>query len=48
VHALNLDALRAPEITFWTAWDGRTLLGCGALKELDLSARPGNNGRSVP
>lgn len=35
VHALNLDALRAPEITFWTAWDGPTLLGCGALKELD-------------
>ena len=35
VHALDLDKLRAPEITFWTAWDGRTLLGCGALKELD-------------
>jgi putative acetyltransferase len=35
VHALNLDALRAPEITFWTAWSGNALLGCGALKELD-------------
>jgi putative acetyltransferase len=35
VHALDLAALRRPEITFWTAWDGRTLLGCGALKELD-------------
>jgi putative acetyltransferase len=35
VHALDLDALRAPEITFWTAWDGRQLLGCGALKALD-------------
>jgi putative acetyltransferase len=34
-HALDLDALRAPEITFWTAWDGASLLGCGALKELD-------------
>lgn len=36
VHALDLDALRAPAITFWTARassDG-TLLGCGALKEL--------------
>jgi putative acetyltransferase len=35
VHALDLAALRRPEITFWTAWDGRTLLGCGALKGLD-------------
>ena len=35
VHALDLDALRKPEITFWTAWGGKELLGCGALKELD-------------
>jgi putative acetyltransferase len=35
VHALDLDRLRKPEITFWTAWDGPLLLGCGALKALD-------------
>lgn len=35
VHALDLERLRSPEITFWTAWDGSILLGCGALKELD-------------
>jgi putative acetyltransferase len=35
VHALDLDALRKPDITFWTAWDGDALLGCGALKALD-------------
>lgn len=35
VHALDLDALRRPEITFWSAWDGALLLGCGALLELD-------------
>jgi putative acetyltransferase len=35
VHALDLDELRGADITFWTAWDGETLLGCGALKELD-------------
>jgi len=35
IHALDLDALRSPQITFWTAWDGAALLGCGALKELD-------------
>jgi putative acetyltransferase len=34
-HALDLDALRSPGITFWTGWDGDHLLGCGALKELD-------------
>ena len=34
VHALDLDKLRKPDITFWTAWDGPVLLGCGALKEL--------------
>jgi len=32
VHALDLDALRHPSITFWTAWDGDALMGCGALK----------------
>jgi putative acetyltransferase len=35
VHALDLDALRRPEITFWSVWQGGELLGCGALKELD-------------
>jgi putative acetyltransferase len=35
VHALDLDKLRKPEITFWTAWEGPELVGCGALKELD-------------
>ena len=35
VHALDLDELRAPEITFWTLWEGDELLCCGALKEID-------------
>jgi putative acetyltransferase len=34
VHALDLAALAVPEISFWTAWDGAALLGCGALKAL--------------
>ena len=34
VHALDLDALRQPDVTFWTAWSGGNLLGCGALREL--------------
>jgi len=35
VHALEIAALKRPEITFWTAWQDLELLGCGALKELD-------------
>ena len=35
VHALQLDALRDPAITVWTAWEGEELLGCGALKSID-------------
>ena len=34
VHALDIDKLRQPGITFWSAWDGAQLLGCGALKQL--------------
>lgn len=37
VHALDLNALRGPDITLWTAWDGEVLLGCGALKTLDAT-----------
>ncbi len=36
VHALDIEALRKPEITFWTVWESDELLGCGALKELDF------------
>jgi putative acetyltransferase len=35
VHALPLEQLRQPDITFWSVWDGSELLGCGALKELN-------------
>ena len=31
VHAFDLAGLRRPEVTFWTAWRGDVLLGCGAL-----------------
>ncbi|WP_430391208.1 GNAT family N-acetyltransferase [Dyella sp. 20L07] len=37
IHALDLEKLRRPEITFWTAWQGGELLGCGAIKELDAT-----------
>jgi putative acetyltransferase len=34
VHALDIEALKKPEITFWSVWEGPLLIGCGALKEL--------------
>jgi putative acetyltransferase len=34
-HALDLDGLRKPEITFWSVLDGDALVGCGAIKRLD-------------
>jgi putative acetyltransferase len=37
VHALDLSKLRAPDITFWSVWDGATLVGCGALKEMSAT-----------
>ncbi len=37
VHALDLEKLRQPEITFWSVWDGKQLAGCGAIKELDAT-----------
>lgn len=37
VHALDLAALKSPDVTFWTVWEGPLLFGCGALKELDAT-----------
>ena len=34
-HALDLEGLREPDVTFWTLKDGDTIVGCGALKALD-------------
>jgi len=35
VHALDVSALRDPQVTFWTGWKEGVLLGCAALKQLD-------------
>jgi putative acetyltransferase len=48
VHALGLAALRAPDITFWTAWAQGELLGCGALKELDPAHGEVKSMRTAP
>ena len=33
-HALDLSGLRAPDLTFWSAWEGEILAGVGALRRL--------------
>ena len=37
IHALSIEELRAPNVTFWSVWAGSALAGCGALKELDAT-----------
>ncbi|HWL77738.1 hypothetical protein [Microbacterium sp.] len=39
VHALDLEGLRHPSITFWSAWVDGELAGIGALNQGD--GRPG-------
>ncbi len=34
VHAMPVERLREPDVTFFSAWDGATLAAVGALKEL--------------
>ena len=34
-HALDLEGLRKPDITFWTLWIENRIAGCCALKALD-------------
>ena len=48
VHALDLDALKTPDITFWSIWSGDRLVGCGALKELDASHAEIKSMRTAP
>jgi putative acetyltransferase len=36
-HALDLNGLKSADVRFWSAWDGDTLLGVGALKQLSPS-----------
>ena len=34
VHALPVEALRAPDVTFYSAWAGQALAGMGAIRHL--------------
>ncbi|MEU4834880.1 GNAT family N-acetyltransferase [Streptosporangium sp. NPDC023615] len=47
-HALDLDALRRPEITFWSVLDDGDLVGCGAIKRLDAEHAEVKSMRTAP
>ena len=34
-HVLDIDGLKDPSIKFWSLWEGKKLIGCGALKFLE-------------
>ena len=46
--ALDATGLSASNVTFWTAWNGDTLLGFGALKELDAGHGEVKSMRAAP
>lgn len=35
VHALDVDGLRDPAVTVWTAWEDDRLVGCCGLRDID-------------
>jgi putative acetyltransferase len=48
VFAFDIDRLRSADVTFWTAWDGDALLGCGALKALSDGSGEIKSMRTAP
>lgn len=47
-HALDLDGLRHPGVTFWSVMDGDTVVGCGAIKRLDAGHAEVKSMRTAP
>ena len=55
VHAMPITRLQAPDVTFYSAWQGEALAACGALKEIDpmhgelksMRAHPDYRGRGA-
>ncbi|NUS73518.1 MAG: GNAT family N-acetyltransferase [Corynebacteriales bacterium] len=47
-HALDLDELRQPGITFWSVMDDDILVGCGAIKKLDPTHAEIKSMRTTP
>ena len=48
VHAMPAERLRAPDVTFFAAWDGDALAAVGALKEHDAERGELKSMRAAP
>jgi putative acetyltransferase len=48
VHALDVDGLCKPDVSFWSCWQDGELLGCCALRELDPTHGEVKSMRTVP
>ena len=54
-HVMPVERLRQSDVTFWSAWNGDSLAGCGAIKEIDaqhgeiksMRAHPDYRGKGV-
>ncbi|MEH3047545.1 GNAT family N-acetyltransferase [Sphingomonas adhaesiva] len=46
--ALDAGGLSAPEVTFFSAWEGDTLAGFGAVKQLDAASGEVKSMRAAP
>jgi putative acetyltransferase len=48
VHAMPVERLRQPDVTFYAAWDGERLAAVGALKHLDAERGELKSMRAAP
>jgi putative acetyltransferase len=48
VHAMPIERLRQPDVTFYSAWDGDKLAAVGALKALDAERGELKSMRAAP
>ena len=48
VHAMPAERLRQPDVTFFSAWDGERVVGCGAIKHLDAQHGELKSMRAAP
>ena len=48
VHAMPVERLREPDVTFYSAWDGGTLAAVGALREIDAARGELKSMRATP
>jgi putative acetyltransferase len=48
VFALDYSGLKAPDVTVWSMWEGDTILGIGALRQIDAQSAEVKSMRTHP